>query len=154
MTDFLDARLKAPRICSPASRLLFSYRSSVKFRSTFPPSALTFASLVFPFFSFSDTFSECFSAFHPSLFCFFVPFLLRLLFFLFLSFFCFSKTTTPFFFFPNPISRFPMLLAKTLLPDFPVLLRNCLFRFFYSPIFLFLFRRLPAFFRLLPKLTS
>ena len=79
----------------------------------------------------------------------FLPFILRLLFFYlpfffldsysscFLSFFCFSKTTTLFFFLPNPISRFPTPLAQNLLPDFPVLLRNRLFRFFYPPISLF-----------------
>lgn len=139
MTDFLDARLKAPRICSPASRLLFLLPFLRQIRSAFPSSAPTFDSLVFPLFSFSYAFPEWFSPFHPSPSVFLAPFLLPQDSYssCFLSFFCFSKTTTLFFFLPNPISRFPTPLAQNLLPDFPVLLRNRLFRFFYPPISLF-----------------
>lgn len=146
--------MKAPRICSPASRLLFSCRSSVKFRSAFPSSALTFDSLVFPFFSFSYAFPECFSPFPPSPSVFFAPFLLPLLlFFLFFIFFCFSKTTTPFFFFqilffvsPSPRPSHPS--------PFPCSSPKPSFSIFLPPVFSFLFRRAPAFFRLFHKLPS
>ena len=121
--------MKAPRICSPASRLLFSCRSSVKFRSAFPSSAPTFDSLVFPFFSFSYAFPECFSPFPPSPSVFSFPFFfLDSYFSYFLSFSAFLKRrllssfSKSYFSFPSPSPKpsFPISLffSETVFFDF------------------------------------